>query len=450
MKKPFMTRLGERLPALMFGFGLVFFSVLYGMAATEFRLFPYHTLLDVHQLPRVLFPQHRPFFWEFATTDKDAVITVHEPARMQPGLTKIVQMEGDLSLTVKAIDSEGSPHQHWRIEWFEIFPEAPDYLKDATDLPRSRPGTHIHGAEILANGDLVFNFEHLSLVRLNPCGEVVWTLPFRTHHSIFVDDDGNLWVSGQVNHQEPLEQFPFMVPPIIEPVILKVSPEGEILEQKPVFQLLADNQLQGMLYSTSVVNFAPLVRDDLLHLNDVEVFPSDMTPGFFQPGDIMISLRNVNAVLVFDRNWQLKYQWTQGFVRQHDPDFIDGNSIMLLDNNNVGPVRSDVASRILQHDASSGTTRVVFEGSAQTPFFTNIMGKQQLLENGNLLIAESVKGRAFELSPDRDIVWEYNNLAEPGWAGIMEEAERLPLAQNSAFFEKARARCEAAAATGTP
>jgi len=442
MKKSVLRRLGAVLPPLMFCFALTFFGVLYGMAASEMRWFPYYTLVSAQQLPNALFPFHRPFFWEFRVSDKPATITVQKPEQMQAGLTKVVELAGDLSLAIRVIDSAGKMHQQWMVEWSRIWPETPTPLQDAPDLPRSRPGTHIHGAQIVPNGDLVFNFEHLALVRLNPCGETVWKLPIRSHHAVFVDDDQNIWVPAQRNHTEPLPKLPFLEPTIIEPMILKLSPQGDLLEERSVFDLLMANQLQGLLYSTSARNFTPVVTADILHLNDVDVFPAGMASGFFQPGDVMISLRNVNSVLVFDREWRLKYQWANEFVRQHDPDFIDGNTLRLFDNNNVAPIDSGVSSRILERDVRSGTTRTVFAGSEQTPFFTNIMGKFQSLENGNLLISESIHGRAFELSPQQELVWEYNNLVEPGWIGIMEEAERLPPALDSAFFERARARCE--------
>src|SRR5690606_1590368 len=138
--------------------------------------------------------------------------------------------------------------QHWRIEWQDVWPEPPDYLIE-DEIPKTRPGTIVHGAEIMENGDLVFNFEHLGMVRMDPCGNPVWRLPFRTHHSLFRDDDGNFWVSGQINHAQRLDRFPLYDPPFIEPMILKVSPGGEILLQKSLFDLLVDNRLQGLLYT---------------------------------------------------------------------------------------------------------------------------------------------------------------------------------------------------------
>jgi hypothetical protein len=54
------------------------------------------------------------------------------------------------------------------------------------------------------------------------------------------------------------------------------------------------------------------------------------------------------------------------------------------------------------------------------------MGKHQRLPNGNVLIAESGQGRAFEVTPEGKIVWEYINYIDPETVGFLEQVERLP------------------------
>ena len=91
-----------------------------------------------------------------------------------------------------------------------------------TRFPSERPGTHIHGAVVLEDGDIVYNYEHLGLVRLDLCGEVVWRLPYRTHHSVHQDDDGDLWVSAQINRDGEATGYPNHVLEFVDPIILEV------------------------------------------------------------------------------------------------------------------------------------------------------------------------------------------------------------------------------------
>jgi hypothetical protein len=342
-------------------------------------------------------------------------------------------------LSVRVIDAQGNIVHQWGIDWFRLWPNA-DHLPEK-DLPKIQPGVHIHGAEIMANGDLVFNFEHLGLMRLDPCGKVVWRLPYRTHHSVFVDQQGDLWVSGQIDHDSSLPGLRSR-PGVIEPTLLRISPSGEIMQEIRVLKLLEENGLPGLAFMTTQARSKPMVAGDILHLNDVEVFPASMTEGFFKAGDIMFSLRNINAVFVVEPDsLKIKYSSIGRYVRQHDPDFIDGNRISVFDNNNKGEMTQGVYSRIVIEDARSGELTVAFEGSKRIPFFTHIMGKHQWLSNGNLLVSASSYGRVFEVSPAGELVWEFTNITEPGYAGIVEEAERLAAQFDTEFFKEKAAQC---------
>lgn len=436
------SQVPDWVPRLLFMFSLIVFAVMYGMAAAQYRLFPYTLFVQSANVPESLLEQLRSLSWLNTRTTVTEKVPRKDAERMAPGLTKVVSMEGGGGLAVKIIDAEANEQQYYKVEWKDVWPEKPEYLAPH-EVPQARPGTHIHGAELMPNGDVVFNFEHLSLVRMNACSEVVWRLPFRTHHSVFVDEDGFIWVSAQENRdRQHYPSLPFIKPPFVEPIILKVSPQGEIVEYKSVLELLVANGQDGALYTSSIANEVMQISGDTLHLNDVEVFPSTVAPGVFVPGDVMISLRNINAIFVFDSNWKLKYEMAFDFVRQHDPDFIDGNRIAIFDNYNIAPRDAGPQSRILMHDARTGKTEVVFSGTAEEPFFSSIMGKQQWLDNGNLLISESRYGRALELAPNGDVVWEYYNLIEQGWLGVVEEVERLPANYDAAFFAQARKACE--------
>jgi hypothetical protein len=69
------------------------------------------------------------------------------------------------------------------------------------------------------------------------------------------------------------------------------------------------------------------------------------------------------------------------------------------------------------------------------------MGKHQRLSNGNYLLTESTTGRALEVTADGKIVWEYVNLVEEGWAGLMDETQRLDPVFDPALFELRSKEC---------
>ena len=425
------------LPLFFFGLSVVFFSVAYGMWAWEKQWFPAPWVKEARAAWQMLWENEDEKLVSADAAIQPEQIPVVKIQRMQPGLTLVTAKARILKAAV--VDARGEAVQEWAIDWKTLWPNA-THLPEK-DIPKSQPGTHIHGAVVMANGDLVFNFEHLGMMRLNPCNEVVWRLPYRTHHSIHVDSDGNLWASGQRDRTEASSDYPNYKPPFIEPTIVKVSPDGELLLEKSVMQLLVDNQLNGLLYLQGTNSFSTETTGDTLHLNDVETFDLSTTGGAFAAGDVMISLRNVNTVLVFDRDWKLKYRWGSDFVRQHDPDFIDADRISLYDNNLIGAPADEQSSRILIRDMAADTQTTYFEGSPESGFFSFIMGKHQWLENGNLLIAETTNARAFELTPDGEVVWEYYHRDEKGKPNLLEEAQRLPALFTPEFFEERRLSC---------
>ena len=133
----------------------------------------------------------------------------------------------------------------------------------------------------------------------------------------------------------------------------------------------------------------------MLHLNDAEPFPARLKEGFFKKGDVMVSLRNINTVFVFNRESEkIKFIITGMFARQHDPNFIDGNTFSVFDNNTSGFDERDPQSRILIVNAPERTVTTVYQGTPEKPFYTVIEGRQQWLPNGNLLITVVVRGQS--------------------------------------------------------
>ena len=413
---------------LLAGFLLAF---VYGVMVVRYRLFPYAAVEQVEEAVQWMVdraPGNRSWYFQPTTRTEKA----YAPRGERPdGLNLVSGMGSDNRLLLKVVDMVGELVHEWPVDWFDIWADADHLPPDA--VPKTRPGTHLPGTWLLPDGDILFNFEKQGTVRMGLCGEIRWRLPYQTHHAIHIDDDGYIWLPGLKTNLKPMPDYPAHMVPIREQTIIKVSQEGEILEDISVFDLLRDNGYRALLHMRA----SPLsntISGDSLHLNDVEVFPNSMQEGFFKHGDVLISLRNINSVIVFDQvTHRIKLLKIGGFTRQHDPDFIDGNSIMLFDNNNIGPERFGQQSRILMLDASSNQLSVLYEGTKQDPFYTYILGKQQLLDNGHMLITDSMNGRAFEVNQDSEVVWEYINLVEEGVVGIVEGVTRLPASYRQLF-----------------
>ncbi len=423
----------DRIAFLVFVGSAVFLALGYGVLAGMWKLWPYGIVASAVEGYDGLRADAGPTAttWYYKRLARRGLPPIGNTGRAQPGVNLVTEIQGD-ALAVEVMDLDGHVLHRWAIDWFRIWPDAqhvPDRLR-----PRSQPGTHVDGATLLDDGDLVFNFEHLGLVRLDRSGGVVWRLPYQTHHSVHRADDGNLWVCGQKERLERVPEFPNLEPPFVEDTVLVVAPDGRIVREWSVPGLLHANGRHGLLSLASQDNFSTAVSGDVTHLNHVEPFPARLQSGFFGAGDVLVSLRNVNTVFVFDSgNDRIQWISTGLFVRQHDPHFVDGNTISVFDNNNVPAAGQPPQSRIVLVSAPDQTVTTYFAGTPERPFFTPILGRHQWLANGHLLVTDSCSGRAFELDRNRELVWWYVNYVEDDVVGAIQQVERIPASRLAPF-----------------
>lgn len=399
-------------------FCLISIIFISGYMAARKRLFPSGLIEPVLGALKEL---TTPKWYYFNSEDSIQIKVNHSDALDWPLLISSV---GDNdSLIVKIIENDGKLIHKWNIEWFDIWGDA-DHLPNDL-IPKQRPGTHIHGIHLFEDGSIVFNFEQRGLIRIAKNGETIWKLPLITDHSVHFDGSV-LWVCAQKHHSAPLQNYPGFAPPFIEPLILKVSPEGELIDQSSVFDLLLQNNLEGLIYNPSIANMSVTFSGSVIHLNDVEPFPQEIEEGHFKFGDVMLSFRNSNSIVIYnDSTKKIKDVLISGFVRQHDPDFIDGNHISIYDNYNISSRNRNRQSRILIHSFINEKTSVYYKGDEQNTFNSTVMGKHQWLPNGNLLITEPMNGRAFELNTNKEIVWEYINVVRKNKRALLDEVSRI-------------------------
>jgi len=365
---------------------------------------------------------------------------VETSGQPSPGNVMLVGVEEGPRNMVRVIDRGGAVLHHWTPDWFSIWGAEGDI--PASRRPKSQPGAILHGALLMDNGDLVVNFEHLSTVRLNACGDVVWKHDNLGHHSLFEAEDGTIWTSAERYLTSGATDHAKIATPYHAWTAQQIAPDGTILQTIDVTEVLARNDLSGLMHLASINNLDTTVRGDTLHLNDVEIFPASAKSDLFAPGDLMLSLRNINTIMVIDpATLAIKWRETGGFLRQHDPDFRSDGSILLFDNNNLSTEHGDGSSRILRIVPETGEKQVLFEGTTDTPFYTAIMGKQQSLDGGGIMVTSSLEGRAIEIDAAGQPVWSYNNQATPEFNALLTEATVLPQWADKAFFEARRAAC---------
>lgn len=414
----------------------IFGSFIYGAVAYKNNWQPIPWALYVYStVAEVLNPSDR--ILKTDAVDIEAALSTPLPDALQPGLLLVAGDIADRETAVRVIDRDGNVIHEWRPIWSEIWPSY-----EGSFPSRPVEGMYLHGVELLPDGSLVANFEHQSTFRLDPCGNVLWKLDNLGHHSVHYSDDGTIWVPAEEFSKDP-SGIPNYYGDVRRWTIQQLNVEGEVLRVIPVIKLLQDNDLEGLLYLMDTSNGSPSATGDTLHLNDIETFPKDMESNIFDAGDLLISLRNINTVLVVDpNNLRIKFLSVGRFLRQHDPDFIAGDRISLFDNHNVpNPENGNLASRIIELDAHSGTSTTVLDATSEASFFTEIMGVHQRLPNGNILVTASGEGRVLEYTPTGRLAWRYDNRVSDSLNRRVYMAMVLPETMDKAFFVSRRAAC---------
>lgn len=337
------------------------------------------------------------------------------PEEVQPGLTLLSSAwkgPNGWAPELRLVDRNGEVLHRWRVDREALFQKG--------FTPRGTASkADVNGAHLLEGGDVVINLEYRGMARLDACGRIQWALAEGNHHSIARAEDGSFWVPGvSQTPRSKTERFPNGFPglkgkKIWVDRILHVSQEGRILGDIDVLTVIYENGLER--YIPKVLG-GPLptpqsLDTDITHLNDVEPLPSSMADEYplFQAGDLLVSLRSLSLVFVFDpETMTVKWHSSDPFIYQHDPDFIGDGWIGVFDNNYdfIGGQMLG-GSRIVALQPHTDSVEVRFPTPSSDPIYTETQGRWQQLANGNMLLTESMPGRVVEVNPSGETVWEW-------------------------------------------
>ncbi len=424
-------RLGDRLERFFFVAGIAVLVFLAGMAADRYNLFPAPQLNAAVDAARDWRENWRHYFgirskW-LEPNDRGTGVTVYDPARAQPGLTFITAYrEGRFGAYL--IDMAGAVRHRWTLDLDEIWRAAGYDSPPMPDVDFS-----IHGADLAPNGDVLLNLAGAGVARLDRCSRIRWATAFEAHHDISYLADGRIVVPGDIYLDAPYPEVPYIRPSpegvLKDDTLVLLDAEGKLLEEISLLKVLARSGRHDLLTAAPRAGWVAETRDPL-HVNNIEVLTAELAPAFpdFAAGDFMVSMRNINTVVILDgRTLEVKWSQTGPFFGQHDPDFLPNGNILLFDNRLKGSRPEYGYSRILEIDPRTREIVWSYEGSDSDPFYTKIGGKVEWLENGNILVVSPQEGRVFELTREQPpkMVWQFVNAVGEKDVGYVFDALRF-------------------------
>ena len=239
------------------------------------------------------------------------------------------------------------------------------------------------------------------LSKLTWDGRTVWRRSLPAHHDVELTPEGELLTLLAVYRKIP-EIDPNRE--VRDNRIARLTADGQLIESLSLYDVF---QASPELVKLQRVKGAQKREVDLFHANSVEWLrpPAHGGPDpLYGPGRVLVSVRHQDAVVVVDwKARRLAWAWGQGEISgPHDATRLENGHVLLFDN---GIARG--WSRVVELDPAR--RRIAWEYRAPTPreFFTLSRGSNQRLPNGNTLIAQSDAGRAFEVTAEGRIVWEF-------------------------------------------
>ena len=342
--------------------------------------------------------------------------------RAQPGLNLVLSGHRP---EARLQDLKGNTLHVWEKPFEEVWPAPLDFKTAEFHKLFWRR------AHVFPNGDLLAIHEAIGMLKLNTESELLWQNQGRYHHDIDVIEDGTIYTLSRwwrTKHPGfPLEGA------IEEDFIAVLSADGEELRRFSILDALLDSE-----YS-SILNKARR-KGDLLHTNTIEVMDGRFAERhpMFARGNLLISIRELNTVAVVDPQrelviWALSGLWAV----QHQPTILDDGRMLVFDN-----LGARGKSRVLELDPLTQEILWSYQGAAEDPLFSKVIGSSQRLANGNTLITESVQSRALEVTRGGEIVWEYYNpyRTEDDLVAWLCEVVRLDTDYFDESFEPARQR----------
>ncbi len=248
------------------------------------------------------------------------------------------------------------------------------------------------------------------MLRLNRDSEVLWSGAPRAHHD-FVRLDGDR-IAVLDRERVPLPNAPAeaVTPWLSEDGIAIVSMEtGETLRRMSIWDSLLASRWSALAVEALVNTGFVEVGDgtgaieralDPLHANSIALDP--------ERGEAVVFLRDVGALLWIDlEKLEIVRVRVGPWVGAHDPQAIPGRKgWWALFDNYSSKGSSSSASRIVATDGL--TTEVLYEGSPEDPFFSPVCGSIAATPEG-WIVTETTQGRAFGLTRDGDVAWEFRS-----------------------------------------
>lgn len=276
-------------------------------------------------------------------------------------------------------------------------------------------------SHLLPNGNLIYPTHDRSeiapgtagLYEIDSDSNVIWHYRCRADHDFQVLPNNNLMINTITE-----SMCPALGPELKRhPYIIEIT-----RDKKLVWEWRGEKHLEELRLLLSPESWEHLMERahgefafDWAHNNTLQIIPPNVTyekekasgyPIRFKPGNIFISYRSLDVIGVISRETS-KIVWAWGpsvLDGQHKPHMLENGNILIFDN---GTLRG--YSRVIEFNPLNELVEWEYRADPKEAFFSRAIFGAQRLPNGNTLICDGMNSRLFEITPEKEIVWEFIN-----------------------------------------
>lgn len=435
-----------------------------GVMVAEYKLPPYRTISNgaktiYYSVAALTAP---PYIGQFSVPEPDVAPGDAPAARftdlggaatgpgtilVHGGLNEYRELCPEAGCLAVEIDRSGAVLRHWPFRPAEIL--AAD-MTNGSLYREAVPGVPAAvfrplGVQLYDNGDILVSFQSTGamfpfaagIARIAPDGSPVWYRFDYSHHWVTLLDDGTALVPdldvADAAMQVPVGprgRLEYLACDTGRPQIdgvQHIGPDGEVLRRYDVAAALLDSNWSAILAATS----DPC---DPLHINYVDVLDDSAPGGALAPGHLVLSLRNVSAVVVLDPDTGAVTHVTRGgFAEQHSVHHLTGGTVLMFDN--WGGDAMGTGSRLLEVDLETGAERRIFPlpGDDAFPLFSHRGSHLDIsADKARALVSFSGEGAGWEVDLGSGAaLWRYDNLHDlTGLSGAPDEMQGVAVRSN--------------------
>ena len=319
------------------------------------------------------------------TRERRLGLVYHDPEKAAAAYTLLSCVRGDQATL---LDPEGRVVHRWEyeegIQYARLLPNGHLEL-------RTLPPEDAGGAERIGGSSG-------ALVELDWEGRVVWE--YRNpliHHDWLRLPGGNtlvlLWeklpdgvaekVQGGHAHEDDPERM-------WGDVVREITPEGETLREWRSWEHLSFEEDR----------ICPLEsHKEWTHANSIALTPE---------GDWLLSFRLTSTVAIVDaKTGAFRWKWgPEQLSHQHHASWVAPGRVLIFDNG-CHRMRGPNFSRVVEVDPATDEIVWSYQHETILAFYSFMVSGAERLTSGNTFITEGATGRLFEVTPEREIVWEY-------------------------------------------